>query len=159
MRPTTHRTRGRVAPPPESGREQPPRAASLTEADDDFGGLGVVELRFTPSLSWRAFQRFVRRHSLVHTPQRDEPQIFLSPSGIEVAYGKYNRSPLPRQVEELWLVGADSPNVDGVLALVAVMLDTWPHASWTPSKHDDFTPILRQHFPDREGVRAQQSQS
>lgn len=149
MRPPTNRTRGRAVPPPLPAPEQRPAPA----ADEHYDNLGLVELRFSPSLSWRAFRRFAAKHGLAHTPQRDEPQIFLSPSGIEVAYGMYNVTPLPREVQELWLVGADGPSVEATIALVAAMLEAWPHASWTPDDYNDFTPLLRRHFPDREGAK------
>lgn len=154
MHARTHRTRGRVVPPPVSAPVQQSSTDPLAAADELLlDDLGVVELRFTPSLTWRAFRRFAARYGLVHTPQPYEPQIFLSPSRIEVAYGMRSISPLPRQVEELWLVGADGPDVEAMIALVAAMLDAWPHARWTPGEHDGFTPILRHYFPEREGVR------
>lgn len=154
MHAPTHRTRGRAVPPPVSAVTQQSSTDPLAAADELLlDDLGVVELRFTPSLTWRAFRRFAARYRLVHTPQPYEPQIFLSPSRIEVAYGMRGISPLPRQVEELWLVGADGPDVDAMIALVALMLDAWPHARWTPGEQDGFTPILRHHFPEREGLR------
>lgn len=153
MHARTHRTRGRAVPPPVSAVTQQSFTVPRPVADELLDDIGVVELRFTPSLTWRAFRRFAGRYRLVHTPQPYEPQIFLSPSRIEVAYGMRGISPLPRQIEELWLVGADGPDVDAMIALVALMLDTWPHARWTPAEHDGFTPILRHHFPECEGLR------
>lgn len=150
MHPNTNRTRGRAVPP-QSLPEQEIPAVPIVAADEFAYEFGLVELCFTPSLTWRAFRRFAGQYGLVHMPQTHESQIFLSRSGVEVAYGKHNYTPLPRQVEELWLVGTDGTRVDAVIALAGVMLSAWPHAHWTPDKHDGFTDLLRSRFPDREG--------
>lgn len=154
MHPRTNRPRGRAVPPPRPAPEPQAPPAPLSTADELDSDLGIVELRFTPPLTLAAFRRFATRHGFVYTPLRDEPQIFRSPGGVEVAFGIESVLPLPRQVNELWLTGVDGHRVDAILALVATMLRAWPHARWTADGYGGFTSLLRRRFPDREGAPA-----
>ncbi|NTU80200.1 MAG: hypothetical protein HGA45_12465 [Chloroflexales bacterium] len=134
------RTRGRAVPPLHP-------ALPVEPEDDPLSLFGLISLHFAPALALAEFLRVAQTHQLAPAPTADEPQLFRTPEGVEVAYGYLNVSPLPQQVTELLLCGADKPNAPTVLALAEALLAVWPYARWEADP--GFVPILDRRAPGR----------
>lgn len=140
MQQLPRRTRGRAVPPQ--------RPELPVEIDDDpLGHFGLIVLHFVPPLALVDFRAFAAAHTLAYAPTEDEPQLFRTPGGVEVAYGHHDLLPLPQHTTELLICGADKPNAPAVLALVEAMLAAWPHACWNADP--GFVAILERLAPGR----------
>lgn len=140
MRPPPRRPRGRAVSP-----------TPVAPEDDPFDDFSIVTLRFAPPLALADFLRVAEAHGLAYAPTEDEPQIFRTSDGVEVAYGYRCVAPLLPHVAELLICGAVSPNVPAVLALAEAMLAAWPLARWDAAP--GFAAILARRAPERREKR------
>jgi hypothetical protein len=123
----------------------------VASEDDPFDDFGIITLRFAPALALADFRRVAEPLGLAYAPTEHEPQLFRTPEGVEVAYGYRNVSPLPPQVAELLICGADGPNAPAVLALAEALLAAWPRARWDADP--GFAAILAQRALGRRAKR------